>query len=59
MIADIRANRACDKVKIIVGGRPFQTAPDLWKDLRADGFAFDAQSAVSVAQQLTSNRGDI
>lgn len=40
--------------KIIVGGYPFNLAPQLWKKVGADGYAADAQQAVAVVERLTA-----
>ena len=37
---------------ILVGGRPFELVPDLWKDVGADGCAADAAAAVQVGARL-------
>lgn len=39
-------------IKIIVGGRPFNTDEDLWKKIGADGYSVDANDAVKVATRL-------
>jgi methanogenic corrinoid protein MtbC1 len=36
----------------MVGGYPFNIAPDLWKTVGADAFARDAMEAVAVAARL-------
>ncbi|MDI6644133.1 MAG: cobalamin-dependent protein [Methanobacteriaceae archaeon] len=43
-------------LKILVGGRPFLLAPDLWKKIGAHGFASNAQEAVKMANQLISGK---
>lgn len=48
------ARRSGLDVKIIVGGYPFNLAPQLWKKIGADGYAADAQQAVAVVERLTS-----
>jgi methanogenic corrinoid protein MtbC1 len=40
------------EVKVLVGGYPFNLAPNLWQDIGADAFAPDAESAISVAYDL-------
>ncbi|NYB52313.1 MAG: cobalamin B12-binding domain-containing protein [Methanobacteriaceae archaeon] len=40
------------EIKIIVGGRPFQIAPELWKKVGADACAFNAQDAIDLANEL-------
>lgn len=41
-----------DRVKIMVGGNGLAGAPDLWKELGADGFADNAEAALLVANEL-------
>ncbi|MGC9400222.1 MAG: cobalamin B12-binding domain-containing protein [Anaerolineae bacterium] len=38
---------------ILVGGLPFNTSPDLWRKVGADGYAPDAQAAIALAEQWT------
>ncbi|MEO8056703.1 MAG: cobalamin-dependent protein [Burkholderiales bacterium] len=54
LITDVRANPACNTVKIIVGGYPFNLVPGLWQRVGADGYARDADQAVAVARTLLS-----
>ena len=35
-----------------VGGYPFVVAPELWRQIGADGSAGDAQAAIALANQL-------
>lgn len=45
------------RVKILVGGQPFNRLPDLWRQLGADGTAADASGAVAwIAGQLAPAR---
>lgn len=44
------------QVRIIVGGRVFQQAPDLWRMVGADGTGRDAREAVTTAMALTLAR---
>jgi methanogenic corrinoid protein MtbC1 len=37
-----------DRVRILVGGAAFRTAPGLWRQIAADGYASDLRSAQSV-----------
>ncbi len=53
LIQRVRAEPACRSVKILVGGYPFNVAPDLWRKLGADGCAADAQAAIVLAGELT------
>lgn len=41
-------------IKILVGGYPFNIAPSLWQQIGADGFAYDAQQAVDLANSLVT-----
>jgi methylmalonyl-CoA mutase cobalamin-binding domain/chain len=54
LIDQIRRSDAVPPVKILVGGYPFNTVPDLWRRVGADGCARDAQEAVVVANQLVA-----
>jgi len=49
LIAAVRANPACAKVKILVGGAAFNVDSHLWKRLGADGWAEDSQIAIALA----------
>jgi len=39
--------------RIMVGGQPFNAAPDLWRTMGADCWAADAEKAVQVAYHIT------
>jgi methanogenic corrinoid protein MtbC1 len=52
LIAEVRKDPALAEVRIIVGGYPFNQAPDLWLAVGADGTASDAQGAVEMAEIL-------
>jgi methanogenic corrinoid protein MtbC1 len=54
LIAAVRRTPDCRRVKILVGGYPFKTDPDLWKIVGADGSATDAQAAILLANRLTN-----
>jgi methanogenic corrinoid protein MtbC1 len=56
LIAQVRSSKACADVRILVGGYPFNIAPDLWKKIGADGHARDASEAVAVARLLFENK---
>jgi methanogenic corrinoid protein MtbC1 len=51
-IAAIRATDAGSRARVLVGGRPFNLAPNLWHVAGADGWAPDAAGAVRVAANL-------
>lgn len=38
-----------NRPRILVGGAPFNSVPDLWEDVGADGYARDAAEAIAVA----------
>jgi methanogenic corrinoid protein MtbC1 len=44
LIEAIRAEFG-DRMRIVVGGAAFRTAPDLWRQIEADGFAADLRGA--------------
>lgn len=52
LIAAVRAHEGCRDVKILVGGYPFNVAPDLWKRVGADVYAQDAEQAITAANRL-------
>ena len=55
LIAAVRRSPAGPSVKILVGGYPFNLAPDLWRKIGADGSAADAQGAIALATRLIGN----
>lgn len=45
-------------MRIIVGGRPFNVAPDMWKKLDGvDGYAEDVEAAIDLANELVKEEG--
>ncbi|HVG22243.1 MAG TPA: cobalamin-dependent protein [Blastocatellia bacterium] len=52
VIAALREGQLTRGVKILVGGYPFNLAPDLWRQSGADAFARDAEEAIAVANRL-------
>ncbi|MGD2041519.1 MAG: cobalamin-dependent protein [Anaerolineae bacterium] len=54
-IERIRTSLPTGALKILVGGYPFNIAPDLWRKVGADGHALDALGAVKLAGQLLEN----
>lgn len=48
----IRKHPSCQTVKILVGGYPFLTDPDLWKEVGADGTASNAKKAIELSKHL-------
>jgi methanogenic corrinoid protein MtbC1 len=56
LIARVRKAHPPGDVTILVGGYPFNVAPELWQELGADGHARDAEEAVGLANQLLEGR---
>lgn len=52
LIAALRDSEAGQRVKILVGGYPFNLAPDLWRVVGADAWGRDALESVVVADRL-------
>ena len=52
VIADIRHALGARSAKIMVGGYPFNIAPELWRRIGADAWAPDAAQAIAVADRL-------
>ena len=52
LIAQVRSSEACQGVKVMVGGYPFNVDPELWRRVGADGHAGDAGEALDVAARL-------
>lgn len=54
VIAAIRANETTRDVKVLVGGYPFNVAPELWRQSGADASARDAEEAIAIANRLVA-----
>jgi MerR family transcriptional regulator, light-induced transcriptional regulator len=54
LICDVRQSPDARDLKIMVGGRPFLIAPNLWRTVGADAFAQDAEQAAAAADELAS-----
>lgn len=52
LIAAVRSSAVGRDVKIMVGGYPFNIAPDLWQKVGADAGARDALESIAVANRL-------
>lgn len=52
LIRAVRQDPAAGRVRILVGGYPFNRDPALWRKVGADGSAPDAQRAIPLAHQL-------
>jgi methanogenic corrinoid protein MtbC1 len=55
-IRAIRAVETLADLVILVGGRPFVQDAELWKTVKADGFARNADEAVKLANRLVKKR---
>jgi methanogenic corrinoid protein MtbC1 len=56
LIARVRTEPAVGDPVILLGGYPFNLAPDLWREVGADGHARDADAAVEVANRMLRGR---
>ncbi|SDW18412.1 Methanogenic corrinoid protein MtbC1 [Paenibacillus sp. PDC88] len=54
LIVQVRNHPSTARVKILVGGMPFNTVSMLWKEVGADGYAEDAKGAIALANRLIS-----
>ena len=54
LIATVRGSEVGRHTKILVGGSPFNTDPNLWRTVGADADAFDAEQAIAVAHRLVT-----
>jgi methanogenic corrinoid protein MtbC1 len=54
LIENVRTTFTDDQINILVGGYPFNTSPDLWQRVGADGFAPNAQEAIALANKMTT-----
>jgi methanogenic corrinoid protein MtbC1 len=59
LIDAVRAAPECRNVRILVGGHPFNIAPDLWEDVGADAYGRDPQEAVDIAEKLVRDDTDL
>lgn len=55
LIAAVRASEVGDRVKVLVGGYPFNVVPDLWQLVGADAGARDAEESVAAAARLVGS----
>jgi len=54
LIDMLREEEATSRIRVLVGGPPFTTVPDLWNVVGAHGHAADGPSAVEVATRLVA-----
>lgn len=52
LIYQVKSDDQVSGIKVLVGGRPFGVDDELWKQVGADGFAWDAQQAIKTATKL-------
>lgn len=52
LVVAVRASAPGRTIPVMVGGRPFNLIPDLWKKVGADGYALDALAALGTAERL-------
>ena len=52
LIRYVRENVKRDNLKIIVGGKAFNSYSNLWREVDADGYAGDADGAIKLANKL-------
>lgn len=52
IIMDIKKDKDMNRIKIMVGGIAFNTFPELWRSIGADGWAPDGMAAVNLANKL-------
>ncbi|HEY0156540.1 MAG TPA: cobalamin-dependent protein [Thermoanaerobaculia bacterium] len=53
VIRHFRARAELAQAKIIVGGRAFRTAPEVWRTIGADGYAGNADDCLALIDRLT------
>lgn len=58
LIAALRQAGEIKHTPVLVGGYPFNIAPDLWQRVGADGYAPDAQQAVEAAERMLGGGRD-
>ena len=56
LIRAVRQHPVAGRVTILAGGYPYNHDPDLWRKVGADGFAPDAQQAITLADQIVTER---
>ncbi|MBZ0178433.1 MAG: cobalamin-dependent protein [Melioribacteraceae bacterium] len=52
LISELRNEFDKTSLKIIVGGKAFNSNPELWQNIGADGYAVDAAEAITLANRL-------
>lgn len=54
LVEEIKSSEKCSKVKVIVGGYPFNVDGNLWKTIKADGYASDMSGVAAEVGRLLS-----
>jgi methanogenic corrinoid protein MtbC1 len=54
MVRALRANQGTRDVRVLVGGHAFNRERGLWRDIGADGYAPDAESALTAAERVAA-----
>jgi len=54
LITQVHLSTPASKTKIMVGGYPFNHNPNLWQELKADGYAENADLAVTIAEGMVN-----
>ncbi len=55
LLERIRDTSSISEMKVLIGGPPFRFAPDLWRELGADGCATSCTEAVKLGNQLVAS----
>ena len=55
IISSLRSQNSLP-TRVLVGGYPFNLSPDLWRKVGADGYAMDAETAVTAADRVIATR---
>lgn len=58
IIAAKQGDAALKNIKVMVGGYPFNAAPDLWKEIGADACAKNAKEAVELANRVVTGTSE-
>ena len=54
IISSLKSDKEISKIKVIVGGIAFNSFPELWSSIGADGWAPDGEAAVILVNQLAA-----
>jgi len=57
LIQSVKGTSPINHIPILVGGRPFNIDPELWRRVGADGGAADARGAIRMGSQLAEAAG--